>query len=145
MDRGAWWATVHGIAKSWTLLSDKHLFWIFKLNNTACLFLAYFRAATYILGLPQRLRDKESTCNSGDAGLIPRLGWSLGGENGNKLHPVFLLGKSHGQRAWPATVHRVAKSWTQLSIHTFLINLTVALCRRCYRSLLYSLIINKMS
>ena len=22
MDRGAWWATVHGIAKSWTLLSD---------------------------------------------------------------------------------------------------------------------------
>ena len=22
MDRGAWWATVHGIAKSWTGLSD---------------------------------------------------------------------------------------------------------------------------
>ena len=22
MNRGAWWATVHGIAKSWTLLSD---------------------------------------------------------------------------------------------------------------------------
>ena len=22
MDRGAWWATVHGVAKSWTLLSD---------------------------------------------------------------------------------------------------------------------------
>ena len=22
MDRGAWWATVHGIAKSWTRLSD---------------------------------------------------------------------------------------------------------------------------
>ena len=22
IDRGAWWATVHGIAKSWTLLSD---------------------------------------------------------------------------------------------------------------------------
>ena len=24
MDRGAWWATVHGIAKSWTRLSDSH-------------------------------------------------------------------------------------------------------------------------
>ena len=24
MDRGAWWATVHGVAKSWTGLSDKH-------------------------------------------------------------------------------------------------------------------------
>ena len=24
MDRGAWWAAVHGVAKSWTQLSDKH-------------------------------------------------------------------------------------------------------------------------
>ena len=24
MDRGAWWAIVHGVAKSWTGLSDKH-------------------------------------------------------------------------------------------------------------------------
>ena len=24
MDRGAWWATVHGIVKSWTQLSDDH-------------------------------------------------------------------------------------------------------------------------
>ena len=23
MDRGAWWATVHGVAKSWTQLSDQ--------------------------------------------------------------------------------------------------------------------------
>ena len=23
MDRGAWWATVHGVAKSWTQLSSK--------------------------------------------------------------------------------------------------------------------------
>ena len=22
MDKGAWWATVHGVAKRWTLLSD---------------------------------------------------------------------------------------------------------------------------
>ena len=25
MDRGAWWATVHGVAKSWTRLSDFHV------------------------------------------------------------------------------------------------------------------------
>ena len=24
MDRGAWWATVHGVAKSWARLSDSH-------------------------------------------------------------------------------------------------------------------------
>ena len=28
MDGGAWWATVHGVTKSWTRLSDSHtLFW----------------------------------------------------------------------------------------------------------------------
>ena len=35
--------------------------------------------------------------------------------------PVFLLGESHEQRSWQATVHRVAKSWTrlkQLGMHT---------------------------
>ena len=26
VDRGAWWATVHGVAKSWTQLSDFHTF-----------------------------------------------------------------------------------------------------------------------
>ena len=25
MDRGAWWATVHGVAKSWTRLSGLHV------------------------------------------------------------------------------------------------------------------------
>ena len=25
MDRGAWWATVHGVAKNWTGLSDYHI------------------------------------------------------------------------------------------------------------------------
>ena len=28
MDRGAWWATVHGVSKSWTWLSDQH--WLTK-------------------------------------------------------------------------------------------------------------------
>ena len=25
MDRGAWWATVHGVRKSWIQLSNKHI------------------------------------------------------------------------------------------------------------------------
>ena len=32
------------------------------------------------------------------------------------LTPVFLHGESHGQRSLAATVHRVAKSWTQLKL-----------------------------
>ena len=26
MDRGAWWATAHGVAKSWTWLNDYHIY-----------------------------------------------------------------------------------------------------------------------
>ena len=40
-------------------------------------------------GLPQWLRGNESACNAGvteDAGSIPRVGKSLGGEHGNPLH-----------------------------------------------------------
>ena len=29
MDRGNWWATVHGVAKSWTRLSDCHTHWLY--------------------------------------------------------------------------------------------------------------------
>ena len=36
--------------------------------------------------------------------------------------PVFLPGKSHGQRSWWAAVHGVAKSWTRLSDFTSLHN-----------------------
>ena len=25
MDRGDWWATIHGVTKNWTQLSNKHL------------------------------------------------------------------------------------------------------------------------
>ena len=28
MDNGAWQATVHGVAKSWTQLSNQHTFWV---------------------------------------------------------------------------------------------------------------------
>ena len=37
------------------------------------------------MGLPQRLRGKESTCNAGDLGSILGSGSSTGGGNGNPL------------------------------------------------------------
>ena len=46
-------------------------------------------------GFPGGLDGKESACNVGDPGLIPRVGRFPGEGNGN---PVFLPGESHGQR-----------------------------------------------
>ena len=43
--------------------------------------------------------------------------WSLGGENGNPLKYSYLE-NSIDRGAWWATIHRVAKSQTKLSIHT---------------------------
>ena len=57
---------------------------------------------------------KESACNAGDWGLIPRLGKSPGEGNGNPLQ-YSCLENSHDRGDWQATVHGVAKSRTQLS------------------------------
>ena len=53
-------------------------------------------------GLPRLLSGQESTRNAGaaeDTGLIPGLGRSSGGGNGKQAPPVFVPGKSHGQRS----------------------------------------------
>jgi len=71
------------------------------------------------LGLPQWLIGKESACNAGDAGdsgdtsLIPESGISPGEGNGTPLQ-YSCLENSMGRGAWPATVHRVTKSQTQM-------------------------------
>ena len=52
--------------------------------------------------------------------------WSLSGEDarekGMATTTVFLTGESYGQRAWQTTVRGVAKSWTQLSDYTAILN-----------------------
>ena len=63
MDRGAWWATVHGVAKSRTRLSDiTHSLYVGQSDF-------YTQTHTY-----ERLHSvsygKESTCNVDDPGLI---------------------------------------------------------------------------
>ena len=47
---------------------------------------------------------KESACNAGDLGLIPVLGRSPGGGNGNPLQ-YFCLENLMDTGAWMATVH----------------------------------------
>ena len=50
----------------------------------------------YVLGFPDGTDGKESACHAGNPGSIPGLRRSPGERNGNRLHPVFLPGESHG-------------------------------------------------
>ena len=66
------------------------------------------------MGSPDGLDSKESTCNRGDLCSIRESRRSPGEGNGYPLqHPC--LEKSTDRSAWWASVHGVAKSWTQLS------------------------------
>ena len=80
MGRGAWRATTHGIAKSWT-----------QLSNLACI--------KNIGGFPGGSDDKESACSVRDLGLIPRWGSSPGEGN---LYPLqySCLENSMDRAAW---------------------------------------------
>ena len=57
---------------------------------------------------------KESASNAEDPGLIPGLGRSPAEGNDNPLQ-CSCLGNPVDRGPWRATVHRVTKSWTQLS------------------------------
>ena len=63
---------------------------------------------------PVGSEDKASACNVGDLGSIPGLGRVPGEGNGNPLQ-YSCLENPMDRGAWQATVHGVAKSWTQLS------------------------------
>ena len=60
--------------------------------------------------------SKEFICSAGDVGSIRGLGrfpWKRKWQP----TPVFLSGKFHGRGPWWASVCRVAKGWTWLSMH----------------------------
>ena len=66
------------------------------------------------MGFPGGSDSKESTCSVGDPGLIPGLGTSPGGGNGNPSQ--YSCWKNPMDRvAWLARVHRIAMSQTRLS------------------------------
>ena len=96
MDGGAWWATVHGVAKSRTRLSDFTF--------------------TFI-GFPDSLVVKNPPASAedvGDASSILGSGRSPGEGNGNPLQ-YSCLENPMDRGAWRATVHGVSKSWTRLN------------------------------
>ena len=76
-----------------------------KSNHTSC-----------SLGFPGDSEGKESACNMGDPGLIPRLGRSPGEGKGNPLQCSCLVSSVHG-RAWWATVSGFIESPTLLSTY----------------------------
>ena len=61
--------------------------------------------------------SKESACNARDLGLT--LGREDPLEKGMATHSSILAWTSMDRGAWQATVHGVAKSWTQLNNNTF--------------------------
>ena len=64
---------------------------------------------------------KKPPANAGDTrdtASIPGLGRAPGVGNSNSLQYSHLE-NSRDRGAWRATVHGVAKSWTQLSTHTY--------------------------
>ena len=57
---------------------------------------------------------EECACNAGDPGSIP--GWGRSPEEGNgSPFQYYCLENSMDRGVWQATVHGVAKNWTQLS------------------------------
>ena len=93
MDREVRRDVVHGVAKSWTRLSDFTFF-----------------------HFPSGSEVKETHHNAGgtgDVGSIPGLGRSPGGGHGNPLQ-YSCLENPIDRGAWWATVHGVAKSQMQL-------------------------------
>ena len=69
------------------------------------------------MGFPKgSLGSKESSCDAGATGDMDAIsgpGRSFGGGHGSPLQYSYLKNPMD-RGAWQATVHRVAKSWTQL-------------------------------
>jgi len=65
-------------------------------------------------GFPAGSESRESACNVEDQGAIPGLERFPGEGNGYPLQ-YLCLENFTDRGAWLATVHKFAKSWTQLS------------------------------
>ena len=114
MEGGAWQATVHGVTKSRTQLSD------FTFNTDITFKPCFPRSASNfifvysLIFFPGGSDSKESTCNVGEVSSIP--GWKDPLEEHMATHSSILAWRIPLDRgAWQAAVHGVAKSRTQLS------------------------------
>ena len=120
MGRGAWWAAVHGVSKTWARLSDFtftfHFHALEKEMAAHSSILAWRIPGTEEpSGLPSMGSPgvRHNWSDLAAAGLVLR---------GRQWHPtpVLLPGESHGWRSLVGyTAHGVTKSQTQLSNFTF--------------------------
>ena len=89
-----------------------------------------------IIGLPQWLSSKESTCRAGDLGSVPGSGRSCGGGNGKPLQYSSL--KSPMDRgAWRATVQRVKHDWVTEHALKYLGMLAIFSCVIAHRFIFF--------
>ena len=135
MDRGAWQAAVHGVAKSWTLLSNfTFTHWRRKWQHPPVFLPGESQGQGSLVGCclwdhtesdmtkatqqqqqqqEAPLSGKEIACNSGDIDMVPKLGRSHGERHGNSIR-YSCLGNPKDRGAWWPAVHGVTKSHTQL-------------------------------
>ena len=131
IDRGAWWAAVHGVVKNLTRLSaftftfhfhelekemathSSILSWraaVFGVAQSQTRLQRLSSSSSVYMGLPQCL-SKKSACNTGDKSSILGVGRSPGGGHGYPLQ-YSCLENPMDRGAWRATIHRVAESDT---------------------------------
>ena len=82
-------------------------------NQGSSLQMMVWATMCWHLGFHGGSKNKESTCNAGDEGLIPGSGRSPGGGHGNPLQ-YSCLENPMDRGAWRAAVHGVTKSQTRL-------------------------------
>ena len=108
MDRGAWWARVHGVTRSPIWLSTHTESSLYGCVSKFSHFCKAF--CPVVCGGSD---SKEYTCSVGDLGLVPGLGSSPGERNSYPLQ-YSVLDNSMDREDRRATVHGVTNSWIWL-------------------------------
>ena len=70
MDRGAWWAAVHGVAKSGARLSDQHLLTYFSCDEQGLLFVMNHGLLTALISLVEHRLQAPRLQELQHAGLV---------------------------------------------------------------------------